>query len=66
MRNYPMLKIKIFYFRIKNQTEIIPNPEEAIQYGIKNISLGDGMAIIGSHCLGPAVSKVFKISLDKY
>ena len=33
---------------------------------IENISFGDGMAIIGSHCLGPAVSKVFKISFDKY
>ena len=54
------------FFNKINQTEIIPNPEKAIQHGIENISLGDGMAIIGSHCLGPAVSKVFKISFDKY
>jgi len=54
------------FFNKKTQTEIMPNPEEAIQYGIDNLSLGDGMAIIGSHCLGPAVSKVFKISFDKY
>ena len=54
-----------FFTNIK-QTEIIPDPEKAILHGIEKVSLGDGMAIIGSHCLGPAVSKVFKISFDKY
>ena len=57
--------LRAFFNKI-NQTEIISNPEEAIQHGIENISFGDGMAIIGSHYLGPAVSKVFKISFDKY
>jgi len=54
------------FFNKINQAEIIPNPEKAIQHGIDNLSLGDGMAMIGSHCLGPAVSKIFKISFEKY
>ena len=54
------------YFTNKNQIEIIPNTEKAIQLGLEKLKLQDGMASIGSHSLGPAVSKVFKISFDKY
>jgi folylpolyglutamate synthase/dihydropteroate synthase len=54
------------FFTNKNQIDIIPNPEKAIQLGIEKLKPQDGMAIIGSHCLGPAVSKVFKITFDKY
>ena len=49
-----------------NRVKIITNAEEAILWGLEKLSDEDGMAIIGSHCLGPAVSKVFKISFDKY
>jgi len=42
----------------------IQNPEKAIQYGLKKLTSHGGMAIIGSHYLGPAVSNVFKISFD--
>jgi len=54
------------YFTNKNQIGIIPDPEKAIQLGLAKLTPQDGMAIIGSHCLGPAVSNVFKISFDKY
>ena len=43
----------------------IQNPEKAIQYGLKKLTSHGGMAIIGSHYLGPAVSKVFKIYFDR-
>ena len=44
----------------------IQNPEKAIQYGLKKLTSHGGMAIIGSHYLGPAVSKVFKIYFDRF
>ena len=65
-RNPMPAKVLGEYFTNKNQIEIIPNTEKAIQLGLEKLKLQDGMAIIGSHCLGPAVSKVFKISFDKY
>ena len=65
-RNPMPAKVLGAYFTNKNQIEIIPNTEKAIQLGLEKLKLQDGMAIIGSHCLGPAVSKVFKISFDKY
>ena len=43
----------------------IQNPEKAIQYGLKKLTSHGGMAIIGSHYLGPAVSKIFKIYFDR-
>ena len=49
-----------------DKIKIIPNPEEAILWGTKLLSHQDCMAIVGSHCLGPAVSSIFKISFDKY
>ena len=54
------------HFNNKDQTQNIANPEKAIQLGLEQLNPQDGMAIIGSHCLGPAVSNVFKISFDKF
>ena len=48
-----------------NKAIIIEKPEKAILKGLKLISNEDSMAIIGSHYLGPAISKIFKISFDK-
>ena len=48
-----------------DRIKIIRNPEKAILWGIGKLTLHGGMAIIGSHCLGPAVSSIFKISFDK-
>ena len=53
------------HFDSSRQIKIIQNPEKAIQYGREMLSSRGGMAIIGSHYLGPAVSKVFKIFFDK-
>ncbi|SVE34362.1 uncharacterized protein METZ01_LOCUS487216, partial [marine metagenome] len=49
-----------------DRIKIIRNPEEAILWGIGKLTSHGGMAIIGSHFLGPAVSNIFKISFDKY
>ena len=49
-----------------DKIKIIRNPEEAILWGIGKLTSYGGMAIIGSHCLGSAVSSIFKISFDKY
>ena len=57
-----ILKNLFFDDRIK----IIRNPEEAILWGIGKLASRGGMAIIGSHYLGPAVSNIFKISFNKY
>ena len=65
-RNPMPAKVLGEYFTNKNQFEIIPNIEKAIRLGLETLKSQDGMAIIGSHCLGPAVSEVFKISFDKY
>jgi len=49
-----------------HKVKVIPNPEEAILWGFQKLSNNGALAIIGTHCLGPAVSNVFKISFDKY
>ena len=46
--------------------EIIQNPENAIRSGLEQVSPEGGMAIVGTHCLGPAVSAIFKLSFDKF
>ena len=46
--------------------EIIQNPKNAIRSGLERLSPEGGMAIIGTHCLGPAVSAIFKLSFDKF
>ena len=54
------------HFHDEHHAEIIKNPEAAVRLGLKNLSTRGGMAIVGSHYLGPAVSSVFKISFDKF
>ena len=46
--------------------KIIREPQEAILWGQEKLTPEGGMAIIGSHGLGPAISSIFKISFDKY
>ena len=46
--------------------EIIQNPENAIRSGLERLSPKGGMAIVGTHYLGPAVSAIFKLSFDKF
>ena len=43
----------------------IINPEKAILFGMKKSKNNRPLVIIGSHYLGPAISKIFKISFDK-
>ena len=52
------------HFSSGHSTEIIKDSTEAIYEGLNGLSLEDGMAIIGTHCLGPAVNEIFKISFD--
>ena len=54
------------HFNDEHHAIIIENPIEAIRFGLKSLTPDGGMAIVGSHCFGPAVSSVFKISFDKY
>ena len=53
------------HFIDDHHVKTIQNPVKAIQYGREKLTSYGGMAIIGSHYLGPAVSKVFKIYFDK-
>ena len=53
------------YF-INHNYKIIKNPNTAILLGLDKLTPQCGMAIIGSHYLGTAISRVFKISFDKY
>jgi hypothetical protein len=46
--------------------DIIQNPENAIRSGLEWLSPTGGMAIVGTHCLGPAVSTIFKLSFDRF
>ncbi len=48
------------------KVKIIKNPENAIQFGLERLRSEDGMAIVGTHCLGPAVSAIFKLSFDRF
>ena len=54
------------HFDVDHNIQVIQNPEKAIQHGQEKLTSHGGMAIIGSHYLGPAVSKVFKICFDKF
>jgi dihydrofolate synthase/folylpolyglutamate synthase len=56
----------INYFTESPNAEIIQNPEIAIQSGLNRVSVKGGIAIVGTHCLGPAVSKIFKLSFDRF
>ncbi len=51
-------------FRPSHSIKIIKDSQAAIRRGLEDLSKDDGMAILGTHCLGPAVNKLFKISFD--
>jgi dihydrofolate synthase/folylpolyglutamate synthase len=51
-------------FSNNHNIQIIENPENAIAQELINLQKKDGMAILGTHCLGPAISKKFNISFD--
>jgi len=52
------------YFNKDNSIDIIRDPFKAIKSGLEVLPKDGGMAIIGTHCLGPAINKMFKISFD--
>ena len=52
------------YFNPNHSIEIISNPSLAIQKGLDMIDPNGGMAILGTHCLGPYINDIFKISFD--
>ena len=52
------------HFSPEQSIEIIKDSSTAIHRGLASLSKDGGMAILGTHCLGPAVNKVFKISFD--
>ena len=52
------------HFTPSHNIKIMPNPDLAIAHGIKKLKKKDGMVILGTHYLGPAVSKIFNISFD--
>ena len=58
-------KILQNHFSNLHNTKIIRDPKSAIKFGLRLLNPKDGIAIVGSHYLGPAVSKVFKIYFDK-
>ena len=63
-RNPMPVDILRAHFSLSHSIEIIKDSKIAIQKGLDNLSENDGMAILGTHCLGPAVNKLFKISFD--
>tara|TARA_Y100000590_G_scaffold158603_1_gene182039 strand:- start:6595 stop:7797 length:1203 start_codon:yes stop_codon:yes gene_type:complete len=52
------------HFNPNHSVEIIYNPSLAIKKGIDMINSNGGMAILGTHCLGPYINEIFKISFD--
>ena len=57
-------KILADLFSINHNVQIIKNPEIAISKALTHLNKNDGLAILGTHCLGPAVSDKFNISFD--
>ena len=53
-------------FNVDYSIKIISNPISAIRFCLNQLIPKDAMAIVGTHCLGPAISKVFKLSFDKF
>ena len=52
------------HFSRDKSIEIIKDSQVAISKGLKGLSEDGGMAIVGTHCFGPAVNELFKISFD--
>ena len=57
-------KILCNHFNPNHSVEIIHNPSLAIQKGLDMVNSNGGMAILGTHCLGPYINQTFKISFD--
>ena len=52
------------HFTPEHSTEIIKDSTVAIRKGLEGLKEDSGMAIIGTHCLGPSINEIFKISFD--
>ena len=52
------------HFSSEYPIEIIIDSTVAIRKGLDSLSFNDGMAILGTHGLGPAIMEIFKISFD--
>ncbi|SVE15131.1 uncharacterized protein METZ01_LOCUS467985, partial [marine metagenome] len=52
------------HFSSNHSVDIIKDSTKAIQKGLGRLSSKGCMAILGTHCLGPAVNEIFKISFD--
>ena len=52
------------HFNPGHSIEIVTDSKSAIQKGLMSLSSNGGMAILGTHYLGPAVNEQFKISFD--
>ena len=61
------MKAEILYgkFQSSNKIKLIHDPKKAIKFGLELLEPNDGMAIIGTHCMGPAVCEIFKLNFDK-
>lgn len=53
------------HFKRDFPVETIKSPESAIKTALLQLNSLDGMAIIGTHYLGPAVNQVFNISFER-
>ena len=65
-RNPMAVETLMAHFVDSPNADIIQNPENAIRSGLERMSPTGGMAIVGTHCLGPAVSAIFKLSFDRF
>ena len=65
-RNPMAVETLMAHFVDSPNADIIQNPENAIRSGLERLSPTGGMAIVGTHCLGPAVSEIFKLSFDRF
>ena len=65
-RNPMAVETLMAHFVDSPNADIIQNPENAIRSGLERLSPEGGMAIVGTHYLGPAVSAIFKLSFDKF
>jgi len=65
-RNPMAVETLMAHFVDSPNADIIQNPENAIRSGLERLSPTGGMAIVGTHCLGPAVSAIFKLSFDRF
>jgi len=61
----PMPAITLSHqFSQTHNIEIINDPYMAISSSFNKLNKNDGLVILGTHCLGPAISNFFNISFD--